>query len=514
MKWWLILLAAGCTTKANSKYCDSTCSDPGTHCDTVKHECVAGAPDLGMADLSGAAVDDLKPPDDLIGADLTVVDLTPPPACTLSSMCPSSFPVCDPVALKCRACNGAGEDTICVQRSATEPHCKLSGTNMGLCAACNVSADCATATPVCNSDGTCRKCAANNECASRICDAPSGTCVVETDIIYVDASNDSGQSSCSETVKDGSKGAPFCEISKALMLLGLSTRHYVLLAPSDNNYVGFDLSDTMGRTITFIGPGKDVAKKATIQAMPNQNAINIKPMAAQTASVVLDGLTVVCNGNGNVLFCDSANSRPTLTVTNSSFANTNSGAVFINQCNFKMDRSYISGAGQDGLQLGNNSNYVVQNVFIWNNSTGVEFDTGNGNFSFNTVAYNMGSIGFYCGAQNTVIADSIVFGNKMNGNSQFNFGGGDSCTLINVVTGMDMINSSGKITAAPVFKSMTDLHLDTSAANLAANQACCIDQLNASSSPSPSPSPLPALDIDGSNRPKGARWDIGAHEAM
>src|SRR3954469_2524803 len=101
MKWWLLLLmAAGCSTKANGKYCDSTCGDPNTHCDTIKHECVSGAPDLGVTDMSGA-VDDLIAVD-LIGAALSYVYLPPPPACTLSSTCPDNFPVCDSTALSCR----------------------------------------------------------------------------------------------------------------------------------------------------------------------------------------------------------------------------------------------------------------------------------------------------------------------------------------------------------------------------------------------------------------------------
>ena len=51
-----------------------------------------------------------------------------------------------------------GDDTVCAQHSASTPHCKLGGTNAGLCAACNVNADCAAATPTCNPDGSCRVC--------------------------------------------------------------------------------------------------------------------------------------------------------------------------------------------------------------------------------------------------------------------------------------------------------------------------------------------------------------------
>ena len=235
---------------------------------------------------------------------------------------------------------------------------------------------------------------------------------------------------------------------------------------------------------------------------------------AQAASVVLDGLTVLGNGDASVLFCNAGNSSiPNLTIVNCSFANANQEGIFIEKCNLNLTRSCIQHVNQVGLLLGFGSTDFVESVFIWNNSTGVDFKSGNGTFAFNAIAYNTGTNGVNCGVPSSVISDSIVYGNMMTAGSQFMTAGGGSCTLSNVVTGVDSIASAGKITASPVFKNPTDLHLDTSVANLAANQACCIDKISAAG-PSPSPSPLPALDIDGSARPKGARWDIGAHEAM
>jgi hypothetical protein len=511
MRWWLILLAAGCSTKANSKYCDSTCADPNTHCDIVKHECVAGAPnggDMGMPDLR--MIEDMAVNVDLTGADLTVVDLTPPPACTMSSTCPSPTPICDSTLLMCRMCT-ASDDATCLSLSAATPHCKLSGTNAGTCVACNVNADCAAATPTCNPDGSCRKCAANGDCDSKLCDLPSGACIAQSDIVYVNGANDSGQTSCSDTGKDGTQLKPFCQISTALTLVGVSNKHYVLVAGSSNQYDGFEITSTNG-TLTIIGPGKDAATTARVRpAVANVDTILIDPSGSTPVSLAIFGLVVAGGGNGRALSCDDGGAGvPVLRVADCAFSTSTKAAVYINKCNATITESRMSGAAQ-GIYLGSNSQYFVQNCFFFNNSTGVDFETINGEFTFNSIGNNAATSGVTCNAA-AVISNSIVFNNKMNGNSQFN--GSTNCSLIAVVTGTDNAPSSGKIQLPPAFVGTNDLHLDvTAGANLTANQACCIDQI-LGTGPSPSPSPLPAIDIDGSKRPKGAHWDIGAHEAM
>jgi hypothetical protein len=516
MKWWLILLAAGCSTKANSKFCDSTCADPNTHCDTVKHECVPGAVnnDMGMPDMQ--MIPDMAVAVDLIGADLTVIDLTPPPACTMSSTCPSPSPICDSTSLSCRTCT-ASDDATCLSLSAGAPHCKIAGTNMGQCVACNTNSDCPLATPTCNPDGTCRKCAANGDCDSTLCDIPSGACIPESDVVYVSyVADPGGGSTCTDGPagnKDGSQLHPFCEITTALTLISVTPRHYMKVAGSTTSYGGFEITSTAG-TLNILGPGKNASPRAIVQADTNLSAINIDPQGAQTATVVIDGLAVIGNGMASVLVCSGAIAVG-LTVTNSSFSTTTKDGIFADHCNLNLSASTITGAGVDGLYLGPNCVYNVQNNFMYGNHTGVEFTSGStGRFIFNSVSGNNTGEGVICGGA-PFIADSIVAGNKHNGGpspgSQFT---GTTCTLSNVVTGNDSYTGPGtRIALDPAFVGVSDLHLDVGGTNLAKNQACCIDQIGGLG-PSPSPSPLPALDIDGSMRPKGAGWDIGAHEAM
>jgi hypothetical protein len=514
MKWWLFLIvAAGCSTKANAIYCESTCGDPNTHCDTIKHECVAGAPDMGVG-LDGS-VDDLTGAD-LIGADLTVVDLTPPPMCTVSATCPDNLPVCDSTSMMCRACSGAGEDAICAQRSAATPHCKVAGTNAGVCVACNVNADCPMATPTCNPDGTCRTCAGDSDCDSQICIFGDGTCVPASDVYYVDSSNDPGQNTCADGTangKDGSLTHPYCQITTALAAIGVVLRHYVRVAGSDNPYNEFEIANSTNGTLTFLGPGRNATKKATIQAAQDAIGIHIDPPSG-TATVALVGLTVLGNNNANVLTCGDSVGTVDLTIVDSSFSTSNKTAVSLSNCNARIVESVMSNAAQFGLVINGTATYSVQNCAIVGNGTGVAFGTANGSFSFNTITNNKGTIGVTCNAP-AVIADSIVFNNKVAGgaagNTQFN--GSSTCVLSNVVLGMaDVFPGAGKILVDPVFVSASDPHLNVTT-QLAQNQMCCIDKI-IGTGPSPSPSPLPTVDFEGNPRPKGTFWDIGCDEAM
>jgi hypothetical protein len=470
--------------------------------------------------VAGTQGADLSANLDLAGTDGTIADfatepdLIPPPSCTMSSTCPATLPVCD--NSNCRSCTSASDDPTCVARSASTPHCKLLGTNAGQCAQCNVNADCPTATPTCKTDGTCHKCTANSDCDTLICDrsgtATDGQCIPASDIVYVNSANDPGQGTCTDGApggKDGSLAHPFCQITTALTLLGVQTRHYIHVEGSDSSYGQFEITSTSG-TVTIVGPGKDAPKKATIQASTDANAINIDP-STMNATLVLTGLTVIGNGNASVVACQSTGAGvAAVTVLDCSVSTSNKNAIFVSNCNATIGSSRIFGATQSGLSLGNPGNYSVQNCFINGNGTGVTFVSGStGTFRFNTVAWNLGTIGIACSGAATV-EDSIVFSNKQTAGTQFS---GTACTLNNVVTGTDVYAGPGtKIQLSPSFvNSASDFHLDvTPGAVLNANKACCIDKIV----PPPSPTPIPAIDIDNEARPKGASWDIGADEAL
>jgi hypothetical protein len=354
-----------------------------------------------------------------------------------------------------------------------------------------------------------KMCLINADCSPGICDlsgtATNGQCVPTGNIVYVDSSSDSGQTTCSLANKDGSQAYPYCQIAEALALISiLPTKTYVHLAGSANLYDQFELTSTSS-TLTFVGPGKSAPTTATIRPALNAIAINIDPASPSSASVVLSGLSVVGNGTVSALSCNgSGGSTPQLTIIDSSFSG-GTNALSIRACAASVRTSTFSNASQIGLDLGPSSTYSIQNCFVFGNATGVRFQSGSsGKFSFNTVAYNTGTIGVACDGSATLEA-SIVFGNKQSAGSQFT---GTSCALMNVVTGTD--SYSGAIQSSPALIATNNLHLDTTAgAARTTNRTCCVDKING-----PPPLPLPTIDIDNEARPKGASWDIGADEGL
>jgi hypothetical protein len=157
---------------------------------------------------------------------------------------------------------------------------------------------------------------------------------------------------------------------------------------------------------------------------------------------------------------------------------------------------------------------VTNNLVVANHGWGAYINdaSATGSFAFNTVAGNITltsgtAAGVYCGTGVArAVQYSIVVQNSADsGGTQF----GGNCSLTEVVVGSDSTSGAGAIKVAPTFVGATDYHLSTSGSALTANQACCIDKIGTD------PGTVnKGHDVDLSSRPKGAGWDIGAHEAM
>jgi hypothetical protein len=524
-----VVLVVGCKTKSNGKYCDTTCGDPSQICDQIKHECVPANSDLSgeIPDLL-MHVDDLSMPGDLSGDDLSMPDMAKPPACVMSSTCPSPLPVCDSSSMACRLCSGASEDSVCSGRSAATPHCRLSGANMGQCVQCNVNTDCQAsqntpvAAPACDSTGACVPCHLHGECASGVCDLTNGMCVVPGDILYVDNVRCVGQT------PDGSFGAPYCQIYDALPSV-TATIKYIMVAGSTTAYGGnitISPPNTNGFTmeVHIVGPGKRASKVATVST-GGKIAITLKPIAMnQTLSVFLDGLVIAGDATHDAVYCDNGGQTgavANLSARDCDLSNSKNGLEAQSGCSLTSDANIIS-QNDIGLELLGGSDYTIRNTIIAHNATrGVDFNStvSKGGFSFNTIGVNGTTNDFGamdCHLSPQLIVQSIVTENTTSGGTQFRNGG--NCHLFNVVVANDNIASSGALNSTPVFVSDSitapDLHLKIDDANsLSMNQACCIDKVSGAA-PSPTPSPLPLFDYDLEKRPKGAAWDIGADEAM
>ena len=115
------------------------------------------------------------------------------PECKIASDCTSpGAPFC--VAGSCVA--GCQANADCTPLAAT-PFCQVS---IGTCVACLDASVCTADQPVCDaSAGACRGCARDEECPGGICLEADGTCVPDSNVVFVDglAGNDTG--ACTRT---------------------------------------------------------------------------------------------------------------------------------------------------------------------------------------------------------------------------------------------------------------------------------------------------------------------------
>jgi hypothetical protein len=527
MRPWLALLwLAGCAVRNDARYCDSThpCADPAFPvCDPVAHECEASGvpPDLAVPS------EDLSSPDLAVSRDFTVLadlttldltalpDLTPlpdlMPQCVSSTSCADpTTPICDSVTQSCRACNSSGDNSACALHGAGL-RCKTSGTNAGHCAQCNVSADCSPATPVCNPDGTCRKCIAHSECTSGVCDlrAGAGTCADGGDILYVNNEN----AGCASG--NGSSGMPYCQMSDAVANLG--AHHFVHVAATATHYNGLFLGPSPVPSPYFVGGafGAQPIVDATIVDGTSKHCLEFVASTGISISATFDGFQMNGDSSGTNVYCDSSGGSTAVTLKSCNLIGGYRSVRIIN-CTGNLGESMFSSATDTGVSLEGGSTWDLHNSFVFQEAgVGVSAATV-GSFNFNTVAFNGGIAtgsttdfagGVNCGAAVT-LNSSIVFNNQQNphtGGTQF----AGTCTLNNVVTGTDTIGPTGKLAGTPVFRSATapyDLHLKVdNPTDTATNRSCCIDKVPAGGF---------SIDIDQDARPLGPSADVGGDEAL
>jgi hypothetical protein len=473
----------------------------------------------------------------------------------------------------CRACASSADNAVCAARSAATPYCATGGPSAGQCVQCTTATqavDCTGNTPICGSDGTCRKCAAHAECPSAgnwgdgtaaqgVCvfdGASAGSCAPSNKIAYVDNGGHSITACKGDgNTHDGSTPAKaYCDVQDAVG----GTQPFIVVKGNGNaSYGGASTGGTnvnVARDVTVVGPGGSAATTAQISS-----GVSATPCISvgSAVTVVVDGfelgqsssgIGLACTGVNTVLIArrnsvhsaggggvnasnctltldgnDIENNAPggvsgsnsTLTITNNKIANNMSGGVSVSSSTIVLDGNYVLSNSAGGVTL-TTSKYTLTNNIIGLNGNlgggyGVKFnDSPTGSvFAFNTVARNASDGNGPPGIvcnAGATIQSSIVAQNSPL------FMGSQvtkpGCMLTNVVTGTD--NASGANMSPPAFKSTTDFHLDITGANEAINKTCCIDQLTAPGTPNSD------HDVDFSMRPKGTgpkNYDIGAHEA-
>lgn len=301
------LLSLGGCVEPTSLYCDGDqdCLSNGlrAHCNVAAHVCLA-LPD-----------DDLPPPDGAIDLPPTGSDggdLVEPDRCTQTSDCTDSQnPVCG-ASGACEPCDSALDDAVCLQRDATAPRCRLpgtgTGTGVGRCVACreataNVeSADCTgVVTPVCDGDGSCRGCAANDECQSQVCDFGSGgqkgRCVPPGEIVYVDNRN-LAIATCNTmfTTQNGSVADPYCDIDQAIDAVAARPVLWIVAAGHAAPYSPLSLTGVLHDAVIVRGPGSTAAEPVAIKGAATLVAVNTAGLALELAGLVIDAVSNVQDG--------------------------------------------------------------------------------------------------------------------------------------------------------------------------------------------------------------------------
>lgn len=412
-----------------------------------------------------------------------------------------AMPICDPIARSCRPCMGAMDDAACRERSMMTARCGPGGRCApAACTRAGQSDECRDPQrPIC-AMGACQPCTRAAECGSRACRA-DGSCYDANQVVHVDNKN----GTCDGTrAHKGTPEDPHCDLKAGIDAAVKDGKAAVHLLGTQVPYSPAVVSATPKGGLLLVGTGSaDGVEPASI--------LGDGPALAVYGGTELVDLRVQDLDLGSKLadavLCDkrTGTSMPKLGLSGCTVHDAYKAGISATTCDLTLDRVRIYGARLGGLSL-SGSRHAINNVMVYNNQGGgialkapeassvLRFATIYGN----TTVGQAGS-GVNCDSQaNVLIEDSIVFGNLGKG-SQF-----AGCKLQSVVTGTEML--PGAIAKGPEFVSDSppfDLHLKGSAANY----ACCIDRV-------PPAAGLTTHDIDGTGRPQGAAWDIGAHEVV
>ncbi len=416
--------------------------------------------------------------------------------CTSYADCPAgSNDIChNGLCLGCGALSPADVPKECSQRS-------IVGQNPLKACFQNTCVQCADFTQ-CGDDSACidhacvDSCTKHEDCQSKVCDVYQtnskgglGKCLSTKAVIYVDNKN----GACTKMdAGSGIMGDPYCDITYALAHLKGNTA--VRVMPSTKNYGSLSI---MSSTLSLYG-GFGSGQDSSLGGDSGTLGVNI----GGRANATLDGFVV--DGSAGVS-CNMA----TMALRRTRVQGSAGVGVALNNCTgAKIDRVLVT----KGLHVaaigisGDSTSYNMTNSFITNNTTigsPLVSIAGNnsGKFQYNTVAgNNSDNVIFDCGGVIRNIEDSIITGNQFAGMSQF-FSA--ACVLKNTVIGSKDL-AKGGLSLDPSFVSpgapMFDYHLMDDATSA----ACCIDKGTVNSDIK--------TDYDGTSRPQGAGYDIGAHE--
>lgn len=398
--------------------------------------------------------------------------------CTASGQCPASAAVCNLTTYGCERCLA---DADCSSFAAT-PHCAANGA----CAECVTSLDCGANEPVCGTDGSCRTCEHDTECASGACDA-NGSCVVASSVIYISPTGiDAG--GCVQSQPCLTPGFAVALVSPA--------RFHIAMAPGQ--YTGQLVGSAAAPRISVHGNGATIKHTAT----QNTPTINVDRNKVFVRDLTIEATNMAygfeCKNNGEVdlraVNYASSGIGSGATACKVSWQDSKTLFIFVgtnSQLTLRRMR-FIDSRAVSAFD----SAVTIENVEVLRASDyPFLFERTQGSVSYVTVADSApGHGGFNCNASPVQITNSIIWVPNVG-----NFS--DRPILGNcVASGQNLI---GPLTPAtptsgdPLFVDMAngDLHLMPTSLG--------VDKADTG----------PATDALGAARPLGAKFDLGAFES-
>jgi hypothetical protein len=452
---------------------------------------------LGLEELEGRQ--DGGTPADAAAPDAAIV------ACTDSSECSGTTPICSRTEGTCQACSA---DNECSASGSDAPFCAADGR----CGACAKDVDCADPMrPLCDAQTlTCRGCNAHSECASTVCDIAASACVDPSEIVYVEREGSFGPD-C------GTQELPCASPDDAVMKV-TSERSYMRLTGT------FSSRLTLSATrIRVIGEG------ATLDLTP----VDFDPIAGITvnmdAQVLIDGLRVANLSVAGGISCESSQ----LTLRRVTVDGNEGEGVSASNCALIIEESRITGNSERGVAASGavGGNLVIERSLIADNYTGGinSFDIS-GLLIRNNLILRNSNLGEYHGAlrltgtgPNSFVTYNTIVGNRVNENYIGIIACGGAVLSSNIIWGNEFpgtVDQTIDMGCEDVRNNLSDSTLEGKPQNYLGDPAF------ASASDDDyrlmpgslaidlgDPTLANLLDYAGNPRPQGAGPDIGALEA-
>jgi hypothetical protein len=453
---------------------------------------ILGLEELGTGRTDGGA------PADAAAPDAAVV------ACTDSSGCSGTTPICNTAGGTCQACSANDE---CAAKGADTPFCAPDGR----CGACVTSADCADpATPFCDAQTlTCRGCNAHDECASAVCDIAASACVDPAQIVYAVPDGSFG-------VECGTQELPCASLDDAVLKVNFD-RSYLRLTGMFSSR----LTIPAGR-FRVIGEG------ATLDLTPIDFDTTAGITVSADAQVFIDSLRVTNLSVAGGISCESAQLTLRRVIVDSNEGN----GVTANRCSLVIEESRVTGNSQLGVaaSAGGGGNLVIERSLIADNYTGGvnAFDVPALLIRNNLILRNS-NLGQYHGAlrlngigPNSFISYNTIVGNRVNENYIGIIACGGAVLSSNIIWGNEFPGDVDQtiMGCEDVRNNLSDSTLEGRAQNFLGDPAFASvtddDYRLMPGSPAidlGDPDLANLLDYAGNRRPQGAAPDLGALEA-